>query len=503
MVAAACGGGSGGASSLSDGSTTASVVSDAVSSDAASVTSATTVGDVTGATTIVTTSDEASSGEATGGSGSSTDGGSSTSSADRMCLFADESSSGDEGEPPLDLGVEGGCGNAVIEGAEFCDDGNAEPGDGCENDCTSSDDVAPEFFLTMGGPNSIPDCGSGVAFDSEGNLIIGGYVHDDVWIRKYDPEYQEIWTVTYPGQPGGFCTVTALAVDSQDNIAFAGVTGELDNVDWIFGLLDPEGMEIWSETLDGPVARNDYPYGIAVDGEDAIVIVGVRETPVNGGDAVVLKYSNDGALLWSHFVSSGNGQADLAWAVAIDACDAIVVPASHFNDGTGLDIVVRKYDTDGGLQWERFEATALTDYAVGVGVDARGNIIAVGGEVDAASNYFDFWTRRYDADGETLWTSISDGGGMTSDQFTAVATSAAGVSWSVGISSPLPEDTMAIVLSRSPDGDVRWTRRLELVGSSDGWMAVARAADGRIAVAGASQLPFPNDLEAHFAVYPP
>ena len=25
------------------------------------------------------------------------------------------------------------CGNEVVEGAEECDDGNAEPGDGCED----------------------------------------------------------------------------------------------------------------------------------------------------------------------------------------------------------------------------------------------------------------------------------------------------------------------------------------------------------------------------------
>jgi cysteine-rich repeat protein len=499
MVVAACGDDGAAVASSGDGTTTHGGVSDA-SSSSGPTTTATTSADVTGSTTATTI---ATSSETSGSGGSSSEGSTSTSADDGACVLPDDSSSSGEGEPPLDLGVEGGCGNGVVEGAEFCDDGNAQPGDGCENDCTSSDDVAPEFFLTMGGPNSIPDCGSGVAFDSQGNLILGGYVLDDVWIRKYDTEYQELWTVTYPGQPGGYCTVTALAVDSQDNIAFTGVTGELDNVDWIFGLLDPDGMEIWSETLDGPVMRNDYPHGIAVDGEDALVIVGRRENPVSGSEAVVLKYSNDGALLWSDFVSSGNGQGDTVWAVDTDPCDAIVVSAAQFNDGAGADIVVRKYDGDGGLVWERFEGTPLFDFGNGVGVDARGNVIVVGGQVDPRSNYFDFWTRKYDADGGTLWTSVSDGGGMTSDEFMAVATNTRGSSWSVGISSPAPEDTMAVVVSRDPNGDVRWTRLLELVGSADGWLAVARAADGRIGVAGASQLPFPNDLEAHFAVYPP
>jgi hypothetical protein len=47
-----------------------------------------------------------------------------------------------------------------------------------------------------------------------------------------------------------------------------------------------------------------------------------------------------------------------------------------------------------------------------------------------------------------------------------------------------------------------WTRTHSLPGPG-GWLDVAIAEDGRVAVVGTSQLPFPNDLEAHFAVYPP
>lgn len=439
--------------------------------------------------------------ETTGTGSSSTDAGSSSDDGP-ACVLPDESSS-DGGEPPLDLGLDGGCGNGVVEDAEFCDDGNQEPGDGCEVDCTSSDDVPTEFFLTMGGPNGFGDLGSGVAFDSQGNLIISGFVANEVWIRKYDVDYEELWTVTYPGHVGNLPSATVVAVDSQDNIAFAGSTGELDNGDWIFGLLDPDGMELWSETLDGPVGRNDYPYGVAVDGEDAIVFVGARENPINGSEAVILKYGSAGDLLWSQFSLNGGAQPDSAAAVGVDPCDALVVTTSEFNADTGLDVAVRKFDPDGGLLWERFEATPFTDYGVGVGIDAVGGIVVVGGEIDPGSNYFDFWARRYDPDGATLWTRSSDGGASMSDMFSATVVAPDGTAWSAGIITPFSNDTRAVIRRHDAAGEAVWTRLLELEGSGDGWLAIARAPDGRIGVAGASQLPFPNDVEAHFGVYPP
>ena len=438
--------------------------------------------------------------ETTGTGSSSTDAGSSSDDGP-ACVLPDESSS-DGGEPPLDLGVDGGCGNGVVEGAEFCDDGNQEPGDGCEVDCTSSDDVPTEFFLTMGGPNGFGDLGSGVAFDSQGNLIISGFVANEVWIRKYDVDYQELWTVTYPGHVGNLPSATVVAVDSQDNIAFAGSTGALDNGDWIFGLLDPDGMELWSDTLDGPVGRNDYPYGVAVDGEDAIVFVGARENPINGSEAVILKYGSAGDLLWSQFSLNGGAQPDSAAAVGVDPCDALVVTTSEFNAGTGLDVAVRKFDADGGLLWERFEATPLTDYGVGVGIDAFGDILVVGAE-DTGGPAVDFWSRKYDSDGTILWSSLVGGEGDGSDDFRAVVTTPGGASWSSGSITSEPNIASAVVVRRARQGEVVWTRELNVVGSGDGWRAVARANDGRTGVAGVSMLPFPNDFEAHFAVYPP
>lgn len=434
--------------------------------------------------------------------GTSTGGATTSSSSDDgpVCMLpeATDSSSGDDGLP-LDLGDGGGCGNGVVEVAlgEVCDDGNANGGDGCENDCTSSDDVEPEFTLFMGGPTGWADCGNGAAFDSAGNLVFAGSVNNSVWIRKYDPAYQELWTVTYPAPPGVLCFDVPVAIDSADNIAFAGVTGTLDNVDWLVGMLDPDGGELWSAVYDGPVGRNDYPRDVVVDGSDDVVFVGDRENPMNEGEAMIWKFANDGSELWQEFGSLP--EIGAVNAVAVDGCDAVLIAGVTYTEDTSLDVVVRKYDVDGGLVWERVEAGPLTDWGYGIGVDRLGRSVVAGAE-QGASLYLDFWLRKYDADGSELWTQSWDGGADDSDEFRDVAVASDGTMWLAGDTTQAGGFLHAVLLRADPDGNLVWVRHREEV---RGWLELAVAPDGRIAVAGASQLPFPYDAEAHFAVYPP
>ena len=48
------------------------------------------------------------------------------------------------GDLPADTPLDGGCGNAVLEPPEECDDGNDAPGDGCESDCLTTCHAATE-----------------------------------------------------------------------------------------------------------------------------------------------------------------------------------------------------------------------------------------------------------------------------------------------------------------------------------------------------------------------
>ena len=57
------------------------------------------------------------------------------------------------------------CGNGVKEGAEQCDDGNQTPADGCENDCTFTHDVQPVCGNGVKEANEACDDGNQTAGD--------------------------------------------------------------------------------------------------------------------------------------------------------------------------------------------------------------------------------------------------------------------------------------------------------------------------------------------------
>jgi hypothetical protein len=300
--------------------------------------------------------------------------------------------------------------------------------------------------------------------------------------------------------------VTGLAVTSDGDIAFVGATGPIDNADWIFGVLDEDGNEIWTANYGHDAGLNDYPRGLALDSFDNLVMVGEQRPDGVTAEGVVLKYDVDGGFLWSDVFGTGDLPDGAAFGVAIDPCDASIVAGQELNVGTTLDAIVRKYDSDGELEWQH-DAPGGTnyDYLLDVVVDERGRITAGGAMLPpkAQAGYFDWWLTRLEADGAPSWTTLEGGPANGSDLIRAMDGPRGSTFWAAGVTGPTMMSTHAWLRRYDLTGDAIWTRTLELPGSGDGWLDVAIADDGRVAVVGTSQLPFPYDLEAHFAVYPP
>lgn len=129
---------------------------------------------------------------------------------------------------------------------------------------------------------------------------------------------------------------------------------------------------------EGNVIVGGYISGDATFGEDTYENQG-------GQDAIVLKYSATGELLWSlHFASSGN---ENAYTVETDANDNIYVGGN--TDGnltigtetiseTGSFFYIAKFDADGVFQSLWYEANTNT-YIEDMVVAADGSIHAIGG----------------------------------------------------------------------------------------------------------------------------
>jgi autotransporter-associated beta strand protein len=215
----------------------------------------------------------------------------------------------------------------------------------------------------------------------------------------------------------------------------------------------------------------DVSSGVYVTGE---IVTFLEHTPDRSTDAFVSTYG--GGTDWTSRFSSFSPQFDSAQAVV--SADGSVYVAGY-TDGIlpgqtgagGRDAFVRKYDSAGNELWTSQFGSAARDEAVALAVDASGVYVAgltlgtLPGQ--ASSGFVDAFVRRYDADGNEIWT--IQFGTSSADAASGVAVDASGVYVVGSTDGTFPGQTSlgesdAFVRKYDFAGNELWTRQF---GTSD------------------------------------
>ncbi|TXC66631.1 hypothetical protein FSC37_14810 [Piscinibacter aquaticus] len=246
----------------------------------------------------------------------------------------------------------------------------------------------------------------------------GGSNGPDLFVAKYDRDGSLIWG----RQLGTDTTDNAagVATDAAGNIYLTGYTfGSLDansnagDADAFLVKYDRDGVKLWTRQF-GSVDQ-DIATAIAVDSTGHPYVVGrtvgaLGGAPNAGGlDAFVVKFDATGTPVWTR--QFGSAADDYAYGVALDAEDDVVVIGSTLGalaQTTGLggtDAFTVKLDGAGAFLWLRQSGTAGDDHAYGVGIDALGNVFTAGhtaGSLDGNSSAgdIDMFVVKHQADGK-------------------------------------------------------------------------------------------------------
>ena len=230
---------------------------------------------------------------------------------------------------------------------------------------------------------------------------------------------------------------------------------------------------IWARQF-GSVS-SDPAAGVAVDASGNSYVVGWTDgalpgqTSSGGADAWVRKYDATGTVVWTHQFGAGGFAAALG--VAVDASGDVYVAGVTDNElpgqinGGGFrdDAFLRKYDSGGAILWTRQFGTAGNDAALGVAVDASGNVY-VAGDVEGtlsgqiSSGGYDAFVRTYDPAGGVLWTSQFGTSGI--DSAHGVAVDASGNAWAAGVT------TGTFAGQTSAGGDDAFARAYDSAGTA-------------------------------------
>jgi cysteine-rich repeat protein len=198
----------------------------------------------------------------------------------------------------------------------------------------------------LGGTNV--DQPSGIAVDSSNNVFVtgkfagvtdvgggpltsaGGY---DAFVAKFSPSGTHMWSKRLGGP--GQDNAPAIAIDSSNHVILTGAFQQTVNFGggpltsagsgdiFIATYQGANGTHLWSQRYGGP--NDERSKGVAVDGNDNVIVTGSFIGPVSFGgeevssmgtyDTFVAKYSASGTYIWSEVYSGPNGQMPKSVAV--------------------------------------------------------------------------------------------------------------------------------------------------------------------------------------------
>lgn len=323
------------------------------------------------------------------------------------------------------------CGNGILESIEECDDGNEVDGDGCDADCTLNLDTSI-WEDTHAGDAMVRESGQGVAIDSLGNIVVGGYDVDAVgdanmWIAKYDPDGNQQWELVLDPSMGIEDRIYGVAIDPLDNILLVGDSdiAPSDADIWV-GKLDPDGNELWTNRFAGPDLGNDGGRGVASDPDGNVVFTGFFRVANNDNDIVVSKLDPDGGLLWSETIPGPEALDDRGQGVVSDPEGNLFVAGFTSQSGFDRNVWLRRLDPDGAELWTEIwdSTTNANDAGFGIALAPDGSV-AVAGNTPVVANNQDVWLGRWDGEsGDLLWWKQFGGQAFIDDQGLAVAADA-------------------------------------------------------------------------------
>jgi hypothetical protein len=281
----------------------------------------------------------------------------------------------------------------------------------------------------------------------------------------------------------GNSEVRTVAVVGQDLYAYGQTSVALPGessaggFDLFLRKYDVQGNLIWTRQFGTP--GDDFAFGgvtmAAKDG--AIYVAGLVPDALPGQayaggpfDAFLRKYDEDGVEVWTR--QFGTEAADDIHGVAIEHGHVYVVgstgatlPGQTYAGGPE-DAFLRKYDADGNELWTRQFGTLGDDHAWVAAVDASG--VYVGGLTDGtlpgqtSAGFVDAFIRKYSHKGRLKWTRQYGTAGF--DEVTGIAAAGGAVYVHGRTDGALPGQSSAggldaYVRQYSVGGSERWTRQ--------------------------------------------
>jgi fibronectin-binding autotransporter adhesin len=297
----------------------------------------------------------------------------------------------------------------------------------------------------------------------------------------------------------GIGSVTVRASQAGDGRFNAAV--DVDSVVSVFNnapiLMLDNIAENWRDLFPGSGAGEGNDIALHLSGNDAVAgfVAGYTITGT-GKDLYLAKYHSDGTKLWTRI--SGTSGDDEARAVVVDGNGHVVV-AGYTTGANGQDVFVAKYNGGTGTpMWAnsyRYNGAGNgNDVGVSLALQGLTNVV-VGGYAVGAGTSNDFFAAKLDlTTGAAVWTSTQNRTTTTSDVPARVVV---GTDGSVVLAGITNSDAWTVKLAAS-DGTKVWEQRYNFANKPDAVRGLALDGANNVIIAAYSQ---GNNYDMYTAKY--
>lgn len=230
--------------------------------------------------------------------------------------------------------------------------------------------------------------GLGVAAAPDGSAYVTGQFADgNLFLAKFDPNGTLLWQRTW-GDNGNVSNGVEVAADGSVYVSGITFTFDVGQGDAILLKFTPAGSLVWARTWGGPFF--DAARDVAIGADGGIYIAGDTNS-FFANDAFVVKFAPDGTVLWARdWGTQGAAGTGFTAAFGVGTAPDGSVYITGNSNGTGVDetVILVKFDANGALVWETLAQPRFgTGLDVAVGVD--GNVYVTGiADPDAGGDLF-------------------------------------------------------------------------------------------------------------------
>ena len=178
----------------------------------------------------------------------------------------------------------------------------------------------------------------------------------------------------------GIDKISDLFVDGSGNIyVTGGAVNDGTGYDYKTIKLDDTLAVLWTATYNGDDDLDDLARSVSVDASGNVFVTGYSCTLDEDTNMVTIKYNSSGTEQWTEELNNDYDGTNKGEALTIDDSGNIYVAATSFN-GSNLDYLTLKYDTNGDLVWMvSYNGLYNQDEEVkDICIDDEGDIIVVG-----------------------------------------------------------------------------------------------------------------------------